>query len=495
MVDRIDALLDATVSAFSDARDHETRRRWTRDLNRKISEKTSNTYRPEFMDAPDMLERCIYIEKRDEVVVLPPDWANNNGMTLMSMMPRHFQQMQKGNLVDHPFLVDRHGEPKQVEAAALWLAHPERRCIRDAVFALGRERFVTTPIGDSAINLWTRTKRLKVDSDISLFHHHVAFLLPNADDRERFLDWLAHCEQMPHELPHHGWLMFTEAFGVGRNWLATLLNRVWRGEVAPSLDLVALITGSFNNTISCTRLAVVDEVHIGSNQSLFQLSARLRQMMTEETRIINPKYGKMTMEYNTTRWLIFSNHDDALPIPEDDRRFEVVANPKEPQQEVYYERLYRALDDPEFIAGVAFYLANRDISHYNPGARPRMTAAKSQVIMASTGQIEKDAKDLLAEWKAADIKVFCVADMVKIINATNSQTAAFHHVLKRMKVVKIHHGIRVNGTRVTLYAVDKVAYDEVVEKDSLRVHWERILLERGQDGLMYTGGRETDGTF
>jgi hypothetical protein len=227
------------------------------------------------------------------------------------------------------------------------------------------------------------------------------------------------------------------------------------------------------------------------------MAARLRQIMTEETRTINPKYGKMTMEYNATRWLIFSNHDDALPIPEDDRRFEVVANPREVQSAAYYRRLYSALDDHDFIAGIAHFLATRDISHYDHGARPQLTEAKKQVINASVPQIEQTARQILAEWKVAGLLMFASRDLLRLAEATQAQAATFHHVLKRMRVVRISTAM-VNGLRETRFAVDKQAYLRLANEEGLmEAAWARVLEERGEGGLMYSaaGPGETRGTF
>jgi hypothetical protein len=493
--DRVLQGLDAAASAFLDSRDAKERRRWTRDLNRAIGSRIAKPYSPEFIPQIDMLDRVVYIEMRNEAVVLPPEWASDHGMALICTSIPHFREMQKGNMAEHPTRRNRQGEPVLVEAAELWRSDHARQCVRDAMYAIGRSRFIQTPNGDLAVNLWSPTRRTKAAADISLFHDHLAFLLPIQEDRERFLDWLAHCEQKPQELPHHGWLMWTEQFGVGRNWLGSVLTRVWQGEVAPSVNISALLGGTFNGVLSCKRFAFVDEIHIGTNNSLFTLAARLRQIMTEEIRVINPKYGKETAEYNTTRWLIFSNHDDALPIPGDDRRFEVVHNPEEVKPEAYYAKLYKALDDPEFIAGVSYFLATRDISGFNAGARPRMTDAKRHIIETSMSHVERDARDLLADWKAAGIKLFCSSDMIAASGADQSQIKSFHHILKRLKVVPLGGRVSFANKMERFFAVDKAAEAALAVDGALEEAKKRIMLERGEGGLMYVAPRQVQGGF
>lgn len=520
--DFLDAL-DGRVSAFLDSRDADERRRWTRELNRAIGNKPAQPYKPEFMPQADMLDRCVYVEERNEVVMLPPAWAADNGMRLMCVPPAHFKQMQAGNLGEHPTRRLRDGSPAMVSVAKLWLDGHEKDCVREAMYAIGRPRYIHTPNGELAVNLWSPLKREKSETDISLFLNHVDYLFgvwnasiaallgddgPKEDDpdqveklktRERFLDWLAHCEQKPAELPHNGWLMWTEQFGIGRNWLGSVLTRVWQGEVAPSLDLVSILAGGFNNALSCKRFAFVDEIHIGSNNSLHTLAARLRQIMTEEIRVINPKYGKMTMEYNTTRWLIFSNHDDALPIPQEDRRFEVVNNPGQLLPAEHYATLYKALDEkvnPGFIAGVALFLASRDISKFNAGARPELTPAKQHVINASMPSIERDVHDTIARWKAAGILMFCSSDLIRDVGATPQQAASFHHIMKRAKTVKIGRH-KIGGKLEWLWAMDKETANRLLGDGGLMEECrKRIMLERGDGGLFHhQDSRNEGGSF
>jgi hypothetical protein len=69
-------------------------------------------------------------------------------------------------------------------------------------------------------------------------------------------------------------------------------------------------------------------------------------MLTTEHRGINPKYGRQHVEFNCARWLMFSQHHDALPLEHSDRRVIVIDNPTERGRPEYYKRLYALLDSP-----------------------------------------------------------------------------------------------------------------------------------------------------
>ena len=85
------------------------------------------------------------------------------------------------------------------------------------------------------------------------------------DDATRFLDWLAHIEQRPGELPHHGWLHISPEHGTGRNWLASVIARLWKGYVAPNFDLSGMLRTGFNGALSRKLIAIVDEIREGGS--------------------------------------------------------------------------------------------------------------------------------------------------------------------------------------------------------------------------------------
>jgi len=215
-----------------------------------------------------------------------------------------------------------------------------------------------------------------------------------ADD---FLNWFAHIEQKPGELPHTAWLHVASNLGLGRNWLGSLASRLWPDEVAGSFDLIGNLDGGFNGTLAHKRLILVDEIREGGSDSHRHMQ-RLKSIITEETRVINPKYGRQTVEYNCARWLMFSNHRSAIPLDENDRRFEVVVSDAPPEDSYYYQHLYHLLHNRNFIYSVLTYLKQRDISAFNPGERAKLTTSKLNVIRSSSSDFANDLRAFLSSY-------------------------------------------------------------------------------------------------
>ena len=67
---------------------------------------------------------------------------------------------------------------------------------------------------------------------------------------------------------------------------------------------------------------------------------------------------------------MFSNHRDALPFDNEDRRIIVIDNPIERKGAEYYEDLFRLLDDDAFIGSVRRGLENSRGTQLPRCARP-----------------------------------------------------------------------------------------------------------------------------
>jgi hypothetical protein len=188
------------------------------------------------------------------------------------------------------------------------------------------------------------------------------------------------------------------AQGIGRNWLASLLARVWSGNVALSVNFRGILEGSFNSELSQKILAVVDELHEGGGGSMWAFAEALKTELTREHRLINPKYGKQHTEFNCLRWLTFSNNLMALPLTREDRRFWIIENPTTPRPPEYYDALYGSLQEAGFIRSVVEWLARRDLSRFRVSERPVFNAVKAELVQATAGDEDLVFSQLVSTW-------------------------------------------------------------------------------------------------
>ena len=391
------------------------RREEQRRINRAIGEGKD-------VNAPPLADRMTLAEAEASLVFVT-DGRQVADENCHVMQFHEFEAAYAGSL--HSY-VDGKGIPRTKPVTRAWLESPQRKTIAALTFAPGRGAVTLGPLGSPALNSWRpRVQQGPEDWEqrAAPFVAHVRWLW--GDYAEQFLDWLAHIEQKPGELPHYGWLHIARSHGMGRNWLAGVLTRVWRGNVAASFDLVGALESGFNSRLSRCLLAIVDEVcETGGLQ--WKHANALRQLVTAEYRTINPKYGRQTVEFNAARFLLFSNHGNALPLDENDRRFFVVEAPGVPKEPAYYRTLYQLLDDPDFISSVCWLLSRRDISGFQPGARPPMTDAKLALTNAAKSEADLLAEDVVRAWPVDVITMSEIAAQLE-----HEPTKATAHALDR----------------------------------------------------------------
>lgn len=331
---------------------------------------------------------------------------------------------------------------KTYETSALWEKNPLRQISQAVTFLAGGKRVVRDPKGREAVNTWNAPARLTAPGDPSVFLDHVAYLF--GEDAPRFLDWLAHIEQKPGELPQSGWLHISDKQGTGRNWIASVIARLWPGYAAVNFDLSALFRTGFNDRLSSKIIAVVDEINEGQNESKWRNSETMKSLINEGQRTINPKFGRIREEFNACRWLVFSNHRSALALNETDRRFNVVIREGTPRDAEYYRRLYAALKAPGFIAGVAHTLRTRDLSEFNPGAHAVMTAAKEAVVAASRSEADEVLVDVVKYWPADVIHSSALGELMTG-QLGGKITPAHRHALERRGIRVRKNPVRVGN--------------------------------------------------
>jgi Family of unknown function (DUF5906) len=294
-------------------------------------------------------------------------------------------------------------EDKDVPALKFWIGSRGRITVDVLAWVPGEPQICRPPESTdgsrTAFNSWRGITPMSAPEDwearVVPFMEHVEFLVPVEGERGRFLNWLAHILQHPEVLPHTMYLMITQTTGIGRNLLASMIVRTLRGHVAAGVSLPELLDGTFTGRLSEKLLAIVDEAKEGSGERRYQRGQTLKRLITEEHRHINRKYGLQSVEKNCCRWLMLSNHLDAIPFDNTDRRVIVIANPTKRKESAYYERMFGLLDDHNFIASVRRLLETRDISRFRPGDHAPMNEAKQEALAGMMSETER----VIAEFK------------------------------------------------------------------------------------------------
>ena len=386
---------------------------------------------------------------------------------------------------------------KYVPILQVWLSSPQRVQVDVLAWVPGAAQICSPPEAvegwKTALNTWKGLSAPKAPKDwkkqAKPFLDHVAFLMPVKSERERFLQWLAHIIQHPEVLPHTYYLMTTRTTGIGRNLLASIITRVLRGHVAAGVSLPELLDGSFTGRLSRKLLSIVDEAREGGGDKRFQRAEALKRIVTQEHREINIKYGTQSVEKNCCRWLMFSNHLDAIPFDNTDRRCIVIENPTERKPAQYYEKLFALLDDRNFIASVWKMLERMDISDFRPGEHAPMNAAKINALESMQSATERAVCDFENDCRTElasreDIRSFVESaqDDNRSINEnylTHAITAAgMVNTGRRIKWKgKWHSVVIVRDGEWTRKIVQKVSSEVLLDATGLRTEVEQIAVD------------------
>lgn len=249
-------------------------------------------------------------------------------------------------------------------------------------FLPGKPEITHDDDGCRVLNLWKPTPWTTDDhtGEPTVFLEHLAYILDNdAVAIEHVLNFLAHLVQRPQERIGHALLITSEAKGIGKSTLGTVVRRLvgdQNSRVAQTKDLKS----SFDGWLIGKLVVQVDEVYEAGN---WDLANKLKPLITEPTVSANIKYGPQIEIENYARFLMFSNHTAPLNIEEGDRRYFVFNSKAQPREDDYYDRLYRYIDTSSAMNAIFTSLKSRDLSSFNPYRRPPMTEAKQQIIAES----------------------------------------------------------------------------------------------------------------
>lgn len=409
--------------------DDVARRIRQRSEDRVIAEGDESFLEVPVMSPEDMTARFVYVADGGQVADL------RNPRTILTLNDFRNLTAASKTVAELP---GRNGSRRKslLPTAKIWLENPNRRTVDALAFMPGGGPITTDPEGRSAFNLWPGIPAAPPPPDwegrVQPLIQHISWLW--GDEAEPFIDWLAHMRQRPGELPSFGWLHIAPVQGLGRNWVAGVLARVFSGVTTLGFDLSSALDSGFNGMLGGKILAVVDEVAEGLVGQQHARAQALKRLVAEEIRIINPKFGRMRSERNHVRWLVLSNSPAALPLENEDRRFRVVRCDDRPRDTQYYANLYALRHDAEFVAAVSHWLAQRDISNFNPGEAPPISPAKAELLDRIRPENERILRQLTRAWPS---DLIGSTDIQLHLGDERPKGAALRHTLDRVGFIRV----------------------------------------------------------
>jgi hypothetical protein len=213
-------------------------------------------------------------------------------------------------------------------------------------------------------------------------------------DHEHIADWLAHRIQHPGVKPNHI-LLLGGASGIGKDWLLVPLGVGLGDENFRDVSPLQLFE-RFNAYVQAVVL-LISEAHDlgdGDHANRFKLYERLKVYAASSPEVlrVDEKFVPAYYVPNIVGVVITTNYkSDGIYLPSDDRRFYIAWSESVKEEFAgQFEALWNWMLHEGGAGHVAAYLAERDLSKFNPRALPEKTSAFFDIVDAS--QVPEDAE-------------------------------------------------------------------------------------------------------
>lgn len=242
---------------------------------------------------------------------------------------------------------------------------------------------------------------------LELVKTHFSKLIGDQRELNLLLSWLAYIVQTRDRV---NWAVVMQgATGIGKTFIGDMMGRlVGARNVSPITPDVALKTA--HNTWACGKLlAYVEEIRI-AGQNRYEVLDKFKTAVTNEMLDINPKTLPMYTTPNTQSYVFMTNHRDALPIDNGDRRYFIIVSPLQKGEErlaagmneTYFDRLYEAIN---LSAGaIRGWLLSYELhEEFKPKGRAPMSEGREKMIAATKSDDIELLEDLIEQGSNAKI--------------------------------------------------------------------------------------------
>lgn len=400
--------------------------------------------RAEVFDLEAMLQRFAYLRNEDRVVDLR--------FPSLTYSRQGFRNLTAASV---RMIVGPRGGERAVPICDDWLQHEARIDLEGVTFRPNAPRICGNLAGRPCVNMWTRPKIAEMELPLgwqyraNVFATHMEYLIPDPTERANVVRWLAHRVQRPEQLP--GWhvlLVAEGAQGTGRNWLARCMKALLPEHTVEALPLKRILDGSFNGELDRAVLGIVDEIREGGGD-YWKHAETLKSFLSEKTRIINQKYRVPYETQNFLGVMMFSNHIDALPIPEEDRRHYVARCTTTPRGADYFDLIYDALKDPVTLRAIYEHLLTVDLTGFQIEGRAPESDVKREMIAESRADEETELRRIVAEWPSDVMRSATLRAMLQAFRDNDLLFGEDRHRSDQLSTGQLRRLYRVCGVKAT----------------------------------------------
>lgn len=319
-------------------------------------------------------------------------------------------------------------------------------------------------------NTWRPGTLKPQQGDVGRFLEHCEYILPDKFEREIFMDWLAY------NIQNHGkkilWAVLLKGEpGTGKSYFGTLM-RWLLGEQNVSCPTNEMIHEVYTAWVKSCQLIVIEEIMA---RGRLELMNKLKPMITQPTTIVREMHKPAYEQPNVFNILMFTNHNDALLIDKEDRRYCVLFSPAKPLKHEYYASLWDWTRENK--SAILHWFLERDLSQFQPLAHAPMTKGKDELISEGMTDVQAWVTEGIEEgsWPFS-------GDLIGINHLVecapkNMRNASRQNIAKALKAAgarKIESPILLkNGNQVRLWSIRRHEIWAGAERETIASEYER----------------------
>lgn len=177
--------------------------------------------------------------------------------------------------------------------------------------------------GMVSLNSWAQPHYRTIqdeDADPGTVRDFMNVILPNAEHRSVFLNWLAWCLQNEADKPTWGPLLYSKKKGTGKSTLCDIVTALFGRDNSIRQNNVDKLTGKFNMELMLSKFIVSEELEIRPGT---RAGNALKTFMTE-TEAVSEAKGREVQRVQQRFCCMFTTNHLPLWIEDDDRRYWIV---------------------------------------------------------------------------------------------------------------------------------------------------------------------------
>ena len=333
--------------------------------------------------------------------------------------------------------------------------------------------------GQSVFNLFKPHTIEEMEGLPLILIEHLRYLIPDVASRQHFVNWLAWLVQYPDKKLMHAALLLGKK-GTGKSVIGELM-KVILGKHNCSEPSRKRVASEFNGWLANKLLVIIHELREKGARGLYD---ELKEYITQGTTSINLKGIEAHEVDNFSAFLTITNHDDAIPIDDNERRYLVIRCADDPrfgkgtdQSREYYDRLFACIGTSDAPGDEARkflrFLRARDLSKYNGQGPAPETEAKADMVEASLNSVERFVREKLEvrEWplcgpiiSPVDVLNELPFDLDKANRTIGNVEAALREIGARP--LKEYKQLRTKTGRKRLWALEGSTVRDIVKTKS-----------------------------